>query len=213
MAPDTRQRILDTARTLFNREGLAAVGVRDIARAVEISPGNLSYYFATKDDLVAALVMELHQVNARSVFAVMPPGFSLVTLYQAALGAMRNMLAYRFVLVSYVDAFRSSRELQRLETVLAPRRRARSIEMTTQLVKNGYVQRRALTARYLVEQGDMISSGWLNAAAFHPTLRTDEAIVLHYAKVGCSLFEPYCTPKGTRQLRKIVAGAYDASET
>src|SRR4029078_1104968 len=98
---DTRRRILDTARSMFNEEGLARVGVRDIARALEMSPGNLAYHFATKDDLVAALVIELPELNLATVFADVPEDFSLATLYTLAVGAMRNMLGYRFVLLSY----------------------------------------------------------------------------------------------------------------
>jgi AcrR family transcriptional regulator len=55
---DTRQRILDIARHLFNQRGLNQVGVRDVARAVGISAGNLAYHFPTKDDLVEALANE-----------------------------------------------------------------------------------------------------------------------------------------------------------
>ena len=86
---DTRQRILDTARELFNEAGLARVGVREIARALRMSPGNLAYHFATKDELVAALVKELHaQVNA-DVGAGMSAEPSLAGLYRAAQAAMR----------------------------------------------------------------------------------------------------------------------------
>jgi len=202
--------VLDTARTLFNADGLGRVGVRDVARAAGMSAGNLSYHFATKDDLVAALVLELHERNRRDVFAALPPDFSLTTLYRSALTAMRNMLDYRFVLLSWVDAVSASRELAALEAKLAPGRFHRHQEMLALLVGNGYVER-AATARSerLWEQGAMISSYWLQSA----TLRrmSDAAAVLHYAKLGCSLLEPWCTTKGQRQLRRILRGDEDGS--
>jgi AcrR family transcriptional regulator len=84
---DTRQRILDTARGLFNESGLSRVGVREIARALEMSPGNLAYHFPTKDELVAALVKELHaRVNA-DVGAGMAAEPSLAGFYRAAQAA------------------------------------------------------------------------------------------------------------------------------
>jgi hypothetical protein len=105
----------------------------------------------------------------------------------------------------------ASADLQRLEAKLAIERRRRSDEMMARLARNGLVDGRAIArARYLHEQGQMISSGWLNAAAFNPALRGDETIVLHYAKVGVALLEPYCTPKGARQMRQILAGDHDA---
>jgi len=209
--PDTRQRILDTARALFNEQGVHRVGVRDLARALGMSPGNLAYHFATKDDLISALVLEVHALNSRLVFAALPPEFSLVALYLAARAVMERSLAYRFVLLSYVDAVRASPRLLELETSLEAKRRARSDQMMALLCKNGYVDRRRTSARadLIYEQGRFISSGWLAAALLYPEGRDDAQAVLHHAKVGCALLEPYCTAKGLRQMRQILAGAHD----
>ena len=45
----TKQKILDTARTLFNEMGYNTVSLRDIAKTVGISEGNLTYYFQKKE--------------------------------------------------------------------------------------------------------------------------------------------------------------------
>jgi AcrR family transcriptional regulator len=209
---DTRQRILEVARELFNERGLHRVGVRDIARAAEISPGNLAYHFATKDDLVSALVLELHALNSRTAFAALPDEFSLIGLYRAAITAMRNTWQFRFVLVSYVDAVKASSELQKLEASLWRNRRKRYDEMLERLGGNGYIDHRAVAARreWLYEQTEMISSGWLNAAALRREHRTEQGVILYYAKVGMALLEPHCTPAGARQMRRILGGEIDA---
>jgi AcrR family transcriptional regulator len=207
---DTRQRILDTARGLFNEAGLARVGVREIARALEMSPGNLAYHFATKDELVAALVRELHaRVNA-DVGAGMAAEPSLAGFYRAAQAAMRDLLAYRFVLLSYVDAVRASPALQALAAEHLARRRQRHDLLLEALARAGYLDRRAALARtdLLFEQGELISSGWLNAATVRGW-RDDEETIRHFAKVGVALLEPYCTPRGAREMRRILAGDFD----
>lgn len=208
---DTRQRILAVARALFNERGLHRVGVRDLARELGISPGNLAYHFPTKDDLVSALVLELHELNARTVFAELPDDFSVVTLYRAAVATMRNMLEYRFVLLSYVDAVRASPELSKMDARLHEKRRRRANDMINRLADNGHLHRRRFSARadHVHEQCEMISSGWLTAHALHPERRSEQAAVLHYAKLGCVLLEPYLTDKGARQMRRILRGAYD----
>lgn len=207
----TRARILETARGLFNEHGVHRVAVRDIARATELSPGNLAYHFPTKDDLVAALVMELHHVNAKTAFVDLPDDFSLVTLYRAARLAMHNMLHYRFVLLSYADALRASPELQKMDAALEVRRRARHDDMIERLAKNGYVDRRSFAPRAerMYETTELVSSSWLAHALRSKQRWSDRAIVLHYAKLGTSLLEPFLTPKGARQLRSILAGAHD----
>jgi len=207
---DTRQRILDTARGLFNDAGLARVGVREIARALEMSPGNLAYHFATKDELVAALVKELHaRVNA-DVGAGMAAEPSLAGFYRAVQAAMRDLLAYRFVLLSYVDAVRASPELQALAAEHLARRRQRHDLLLETLARSGYLDRRAALARtdMLFEQGELISSGWLNAATVRGW-RDDEETIRHFAKVGVALLEPCCTPRGAREMRRILSGDLD----
>jgi AcrR family transcriptional regulator len=44
--------ILRAAARVFRRSGVAAAGMRDIAEEADLSPGNLYYYFAGKDELL-----------------------------------------------------------------------------------------------------------------------------------------------------------------
>jgi AcrR family transcriptional regulator len=55
---DTRQEILETAKRLFNEKGFNVVSTRDIAEAMGISKGNLTYHFKKKADIVEALLLE-----------------------------------------------------------------------------------------------------------------------------------------------------------
>lgn len=60
MKRDTRREILETAKKLFNEHGYNSVSTRDISNAVGISKGNLTYHFKKKEDIVEALVEEMH---------------------------------------------------------------------------------------------------------------------------------------------------------
>ena len=59
----TRQKILQLALSLFNQKGYSNVGVREIARALDISPGNLSYHFSKKEDILFELAKQHSQNN------------------------------------------------------------------------------------------------------------------------------------------------------
>lgn len=47
-----RLEILRAAARVFRQRGLAAAGMREIAQEADLSPGNLYYYFAGKDELL-----------------------------------------------------------------------------------------------------------------------------------------------------------------
>lgn len=58
-----REKILETALELFNNKGYANVGVREIARKLKISPGNLSYHFPKKEDILFGLLENFSSIN------------------------------------------------------------------------------------------------------------------------------------------------------
>ncbi len=67
MTETTRDALLRRARELFNEHGLEGVGPRDLARDLGLSPGNVSYHFPRKQDLVLALMDELAGRNEATV--------------------------------------------------------------------------------------------------------------------------------------------------
>lgn len=56
MAPDTRDRILQTAARLFHEQGYAATGVATICREAGINSGSLYHFFASKDELLLGVL-------------------------------------------------------------------------------------------------------------------------------------------------------------
>jgi AcrR family transcriptional regulator len=58
-AEDTRRRILDAATELFNERGYAGTSIRDITERLGMTKGALYYHFASKDELLYAMVAPL----------------------------------------------------------------------------------------------------------------------------------------------------------
>ena len=76
---DTRQRILDVALDLFTEQGFDATSLRQIAERLGVTKAALYYYFESKDDILLALHMRIHEFG-RSAFLSM--GDEPVTLEQ-----------------------------------------------------------------------------------------------------------------------------------
>ena len=54
-----RQAILEAAITVFAQHGFDAATTDDIARAAGLSKGGLYWHFKSKDDILAAILMQL----------------------------------------------------------------------------------------------------------------------------------------------------------
>ena len=57
----TREKIIERVVALFNKHGMQQVTIADIAADLKISPGNLTYHFKRKRDLIDAAIAVLHQ--------------------------------------------------------------------------------------------------------------------------------------------------------
>ena len=93
----TRDKIVLTARQVFNREGYGAVTTAALAEACGIAEGNLWYHFKTRRDLLAAIAEEFaDRIEAR--LARRPDPADPLGSYCAMLHElMRELRDYRFL--------------------------------------------------------------------------------------------------------------------
>ena len=64
----TREKILDSSLKLFNEKKASNVSTVQISTAMKISPGNLYYYFANKEELIRCIWEERMVVEVKEVF-------------------------------------------------------------------------------------------------------------------------------------------------
>jgi TetR/AcrR family transcriptional repressor of nem operon len=69
---ETRERLVEVARTLFWTQGYAATGIAEILKAADAGSGSLYYFFPTKEDLLLAVLQwykeNLHAQVVNPVF-------------------------------------------------------------------------------------------------------------------------------------------------
>src|SRR6266567_5224361 len=90
----TRSRILDAARRLFNDRGTAAVSTNHIAAEASLSPGNLYYHFADKQEIIRALY-DRYAAAHEDLWEAGPEA-SLERLHAILARAMELAWEYRF---------------------------------------------------------------------------------------------------------------------
>ena len=65
--PGKRERLIASASELLHHRGVNAPTLAEIAEAADVPPGNVYYYFKSRDDLVRA-VIESHQIQVEALF-------------------------------------------------------------------------------------------------------------------------------------------------
>jgi AcrR family transcriptional regulator len=200
----TARRILDHARRAFNDRGVAAVGIREIARQLDLSPGNVSYHFPTKEALVAALIEEGHAENNALVTTPGPLDFGRVDRIVRAI--MHRDLENQWLMRDGVALLTALPSLRSLHQRPQRAREARVDSMVARLVDAGLLDRKR-TACALPQLRQQILTQvffWLPAAILAAPDRDPAECLDAHARAALALFRAYCTPAGRRELEGLL---------
>lgn len=202
------QRIREHARQAFNERGVAGVRIRDIARELGLSPGNVSYHFPTKERLVASLMEEAHGANEELVVAAGEP-FGFDTVLRMLQTAMHRDLENRWAMRDFVELLITMPALRALHEQMQLAREARVDAIVARLVAAGLLDRRRvqralpeLRLQFLTQVFFWLPSAIVTQPDRDPAERLDA-----HSRAALALFRAYCTPAGRRRLDLVLARA------
>jgi AcrR family transcriptional regulator len=202
----TRRRILDHARRAFNERGVASVAVREIARELDLSPGNVSYHFATKEALIAALVEEVHAANEAQVAAPGGPlDFGGVDRIVRAI--MLRDLENRWLMRDCIGLLTALPLLRSRHLQLQREREARVDGIVARLIDAGWLDGDGAMHALPQLRQQLLTQVffWLPAAMLAAPDRDPAESLDAHARAALALFRAYCTPAGRRGLEALLA--------
>lgn len=98
-----REKIIEGARQLMNREGTSSTGTTRIADALGISPGNLYYHFKSREEIVWEIYGRFEAGFRESLVTGIDDGITPERFAAFYISAMDNAWAYRFFFASQTD--------------------------------------------------------------------------------------------------------------
>lgn len=111
-APNNRQKVLDAALKLFNRDGLTNVRLQHISDESIVSVGNMAYHFKNKDAIVHALWTELAQKQR-----VLLQEYRVLPLFEDTERLMKAIFAlqqeYLFFYLDTLEIMRAYEDIRR----------------------------------------------------------------------------------------------------
>ncbi len=108
----TRERLLEASGAVFARKGCAASGVADICAAAGLAVGGFYRYFASKEEIIQAVVRELRDELVRAVSALPQQKDA-----EAEAAAMAEV--FFAVVAGRLDSFKAMREAEASNEALA----------------------------------------------------------------------------------------------
>lgn len=201
----TAHRILEHARAAFNERGVAGVGIREIARDLGLSPGNVSYHFATRDALLTALVEDMHRENEATVAARRGP-LDFAEVDRIFRATMERDFENRWLMRDAVGFLAARPQLRSLHERMQRAREDRVSGIVSRLIAarllDGPRAKRALPTLHIQIFTQVFF--WLPAALLiAPNQDPHERLDAH-ARAALALFLPCCTPAGRRKLDALL---------
>lgn len=191
---DTKARIADAALKLFNSDGENAVTTNHIARAIGISPGNLYYHFASKDEIIAVLFDAL---DARFRAALILPTDRELTIndvlaYSRALADV--IYDYRFIFEAIASVSQRSAGFQKQYSVLASDTIAQARAIYAGFVKSGFMAGSQQDIDALSDNSWVVLVYWLVHERVLIPSRIGRARAENAVRHLVALFAPMLTP-------------------
>lgn len=193
----TRQQILAAAERLFSEKGYHNVSMRMIAGALEISVGNLTYYFPRKADLANALLEQ----ELEDILVPVQPGLAVLDAY---LEKMLRSLVRHAKLFSDPLMFSTVPALEQEHRGHIACLREKLLALLRVQHQAGLL-RAELTEPALEALAELLMYshvGWQHQVAAQPPEAMEDE-VRRMMQIQWTVLRAYLTPAGVRQLEQL----------
>ena len=187
-----KEDILEVARELFNEKGTQSSTTNHIAKAMDISPGNLHYHYKNREEIVRLLYIQMRKETTPPADKIPK---NLATLREHEKLVIKIRWEYRFFFKEMLSLFARDAELEELyiKDNIAHRRRIRQV-MNNLIVGGELSISDEEDIDFLV---DSISLSWQFYSSLLHTLgqELDATTIHNVIKYTRSAMKPYLTKK------------------
>jgi len=200
----TRERIIETALALFNRDGEPNVTTADIASEMGISPGNLYYHFRSKGEIVSELFAAFERrLDALLAAPQGRPG-DVEDLWLFLHLLFEAMWEFRFFYRDLEEILSRERRLGSRFAAFTGRGRLTMIELCDSMVASGAMQASEREIAALADNVVLVATYWMSYQKLSEGHRQNEGINLDRAAYQVlSLIAPFLRGSARTLLDKL----------
>jgi AcrR family transcriptional regulator len=200
----TKEKILNKALELYNRDGVSNVSIRQLAKDVGISHSNLIYHFPTQEDIILGLHDLLLQKAVELNKGLVQNGSPIQSFYATTKTGFTIVYDFRFF---FKELHYVSNAFPKVKDVLRKLEKVRSVmyeNLIVDLIANNFLRSEEFDGEFddLIVRIKIYSDHWLESSSIYDDLSKEEMIV-KYSYLLIQHFYPYLTDKGKDEYRKI----------
>lgn len=195
----TKDKILQKALALFNEFGVPNITLRRIAAEMNISQGNLNYYFKKREDIIEALYYQLLETFNTEKDRLDNEIVDLNFVLDSTRAGMEALFRYRFLMIDFNQNMRENPKLHEHFIMLEQVRRITYLKSFDIAIANGIMRPPAFEGEYegLNERIRVFSDYWIASAAVYK--EPEETTVDKYHKLLVETFFAYFTEPAREQ--------------
>jgi len=196
----TRIKIVESSILLFNKKGLANVRLQDIAEYNNISPGNLTYHFKTKKDLMDYIIYYMIR-KLVEIEATQRESLKQMSLYNILKNNLVFLFNYRFFFRDILEIINLVPNAKSVFKDVNKINEKFSIEYINISIKNGYMKKEVFDDQYKT----FAKNNWAIVSSSLTTWEVLDDSKNKYRKIFDEImghFYPYLTKKGVDRYNK-----------
>jgi AcrR family transcriptional regulator len=201
MKIDTKTKIVLGAVELYNEHGFSNVSFLKIAERLSLSPGNLTYHYPKKDDLMSAIYLYF-QAELMKSLPLEVTAITLSSLHDQMAGFFTLQKNLKFFYSDLVDIVRAYPKIGEQHTQHIDNQISRMQAVITELVRTGHVNESKSPDTYLLLSHQLwqTASFWLSRCI----VRGMNHDLAEFREYSWSLVYPHLTDIGKTELAALI---------
>ena len=204
---NTKHRILNTSRQLFNKLGYSQVTIRMIALELKMSSGNLNYHFKKREEILEALYFEMVEVFDKRVEELEDQPLSLEFMKVNIQISMQRMVQYRFFWTDLYNLLKSNEIINAHFESVKKERESGYLFLFKKFINQDILKKSSYSNEYLllIERMVNFSNVWIYASSLYDSKIMNDVTIERASFHLLSMMYPYLTSRGKREVRNLYA--------
>lgn len=193
----TKIKILNSALDFFNKNGVADVSIRQIAKEAGISHSNLIYHYPTKGDIIQALHEQLLHQAIKINQGIDQEYFDVSALFKVTKLGFNSVYQFRFLFFDLLYICNTIPEMRKILTEVEHIRSEMYLKVINLSIRNNLMRKEEYPREYnqLINRIKIFSDHWISSSVIYEDLSVKDSIN-KYSTLFMSYFYPYLTQIG-----------------